>query len=802
MRRPAYTASVQYPSAGDPTRQAPQVTVVVLNWNGVAYIERCLAALAGQTYPSYDVVVVDNGSTDGSAELVAERFPWVRLIRNQENRGFAAGNNQAILGSDAPYVATLNNDAFPEPGWLGTLVEAAESDPSLGSVASKMVFAHDPSTINSCGIGLDRAGIAWDLWGGHPASVVERRREVFGPCAGAALYRRAMLDDVGLFDEDFFAYLEDVDLAWRARLRGWRSVLAPDALVAHVHSGTLGDASPRKLFLLGRNKVWVLTKCLPSRDPMSVVLALAYDLASVAVRIARGEWHSVRGRVAALAGLGMMLNKRRAIQATRAATAAQMRASYEPLVPPWRVPERYRHLDRGPRGLLSDAPKSENRQAHSVPDHGIALQEALHRGPTTRNRLRLGLLRLTGALLRRGRWSASDQRAAPARAAPRIVLLRPDHLGDVLLARPAIQLIRESLPSAEVTVIAGPWGVASLQGLGCRVVSFPFPGFTRKPKASPLAPYTALLSFVAQLMRERFDAAAILRPDHWWGALACALAGIPVRVGQAVASVEPFLTHAVPIAHEPAPATSLRAAEALIGALGVTPAPGVPSVAAFSPTPEALESMQAWLHASFGGKHPIVALHPGAGAAVKLWPAPRWARAVRALVEDEVGVLLTGRTEDAGLVRAIQAQVGRPLPEAADLSWNELAALYASIDLVMGMDSGPLHLATAVGTPTVRIYGPSDPRVYGPAGHPSDHRVLASDMGCAPCGELVAPPCGYLQHPPCLAHVSVEEVLEQARAALAKRAGPAPRERGAPTNRDAAKGGAAAAYPTRKPGPG
>src|SRR5206468_2274482 len=119
---------------------------------------------------------------------------------------------------------------------------------------------------NSCGIAIDPAGIAWDRYGGSPTSAVDRDREVFGPCAGAALYRRAMLEDVGLFDGDFFAYLEDVDLAWRARLRGWGCVLEPVAVVRHAHSATLGEGSPFKRYLLGRNKVWVLAKCLSADE--------------------------------------------------------------------------------------------------------------------------------------------------------------------------------------------------------------------------------------------------------------------------------------------------------------------------------------------------------------------------------------------------------------------------------------------------------------------------------------------------------------------------------------------------------
>ena len=215
--------------------QDASVAVIVLNWNGWHYLEGCLAALANQTYPNFEVVVVDNGSTDGSPDLVAGRYPSVRLILNSTNRGFAAANNQAIQATSTAYVATLNNDTKVEPDWLAALVAAGEAHPEAGAIASKMVFAHAPEVINSCGIGLDRAGIAWDLEGGCRVEAATQAREVFGACAGAALYRRTMLDEIGLFDEDFFAYMEDVDLAWRGRLAGWSAVFAPGAVVTHVH---------------------------------------------------------------------------------------------------------------------------------------------------------------------------------------------------------------------------------------------------------------------------------------------------------------------------------------------------------------------------------------------------------------------------------------------------------------------------------------------------------------------------------------------------------------------------------------
>jgi ADP-heptose:LPS heptosyltransferase len=347
--------------------------------------------------------------------------------------------------------------------------------------------------------------------------------------------------------------------------------------------------------------------------------------------------------------------------------------------------------------------------------------------------------------------------------------MRPDHLGDVLLSRPALELVTRSLPDAEVTILAGPWGAASLQGLPVRIGTFPFPGFTRTGKRLPLSPYGELLALAMRLRRERYDAALVLRPDHWWGALAAAVAGIPVRVGHRLPEVAPFLTHSIePTGRKPATRAALRAAERLVHALGrlaVAPPDGSPR---FEPSSEARRAAREWLAEGHRGDRPWVAIHPGAGAAVKCWPAERWARVIAAIPRD-VAVLLTGASEEATLVSAIQAGAARQVATALDLSWDALAALYEQVDLVVGMDSGPLHLATAVGTATVRIYGPTDPAIYGPAGPTERHEVVQAALPCAPCGNLVAPPCGYLVDPPCLAAVDVAQVVHLIRDRVAER---------------------------------
>lgn len=323
------------------------VSVIIVNHNGARYLVPCLTALERQTFRDFQVVMVDNASADGSVELVREQFPRVKVIVNRTNRGFAAANNQAIRATRSPFVVTLNNDTEPEPRWLEELMRVAAVDERVGSVASKMLFHSQPDIINSAGIALDRVGIAWDRLGGARDDPTEATpRVVFGACAGAALYRRAMLDDVGLFDEAFFMYHEDVDLAWRARLRGWNCLYAPSARVLHHHSATGVEGSPFKGRLLGRNKWWTVVKNYPAPALWyHLPLILGYDLASVLyATVFRRDISALRGRLWALRGLPVMLRARRQIQRRRTIGFGELATWFAPLEPPWAVLDRYRHL--------------------------------------------------------------------------------------------------------------------------------------------------------------------------------------------------------------------------------------------------------------------------------------------------------------------------------------------------------------------------------------------------------------------------------------------------------------------------
>ncbi len=310
----------------------PRVSLIIVNWNGRHLLTQCLPGVFCQSFDDYEVVLFDNGSTDGSIEWVEANFGQVRVLRSQRNLGFARGNNEAIRATTGEYVATLNNDAVPDFEWLTAMVQAAESSPQVGMCAAKMVRAHDQTVMDACGIVVDRAGIAWNRYAGERERPEKDPYPVFGPCAGAALYRRTMLEQVGLFDESYFMYYEDVDLAWRAQRAGWQCLYVPTARVVHRHSGTAGEGSPLKGYLLGRNKVWTLVKNYPCPDlAFNMPLILAYDTAAWLYALLHGDPNPLRGRLAALRELPDFLKKRRAVQ------SHGRRVPLAPPVNPWKA---------------------------------------------------------------------------------------------------------------------------------------------------------------------------------------------------------------------------------------------------------------------------------------------------------------------------------------------------------------------------------------------------------------------------------------------------------------------------------
>jgi GT2 family glycosyltransferase len=308
---------------------AANVAVIVVDWNSGDLLDRCLSALARQTVQPRRVIVVDNASASETRLRVRMDGSRLELVRLSENLGFAAGNNRGIaLASDAEWIALLNPDAFPEPDWLENLLAAAAAHTEYSSFASRQVMAGDPTLLDGTGDSYAVSGLAWRRdYGRRAAGRREKQEEVFGPCAAAALYRRSALNEAGGFDEHFFCYFEDVDLAFRLRLAGRRCLYVPEAVVHHIGSGISGHRSDFSVYHGHRNLVWTFCKNMPAP-----LLArywphhLAVNGLSVIHFTRQGRGRVIlKAKRDALRGMPRVLRQRRAIQAGRRADLANLR---------------------------------------------------------------------------------------------------------------------------------------------------------------------------------------------------------------------------------------------------------------------------------------------------------------------------------------------------------------------------------------------------------------------------------------------------------------------------------------------
>lgn len=323
-----------------PDSRLPDVTVIVVNYNGGDHVLRCLAAIAAQARLPEAVIVVDNASTDDSAPActtaiaanprLAGRTQFVRL---DTNLGFAAANNRGIAMADTEYVALLNPDAFPGPGWLAALLDAATRHPEIAAFGSRQMLAGRDGIVDGLGDCYSLTGLAWRRGHGRrltPSDLAPR--EIFSPCGAAALYRRAAVLDVGGFDEDYFCYFEDVDLGLRLRLAGHRARYVPDAVVEHVGGASFGGGrSPAATYFGHRNLVWTAVKDLPT--PLLCISLLAQIPQTMFVAAAcvwRGRLRAfVRGKCDAVRGLGACLRKRRLVQQGRRMNAWALWKSFD-----------------------------------------------------------------------------------------------------------------------------------------------------------------------------------------------------------------------------------------------------------------------------------------------------------------------------------------------------------------------------------------------------------------------------------------------------------------------------------------
>jgi hypothetical protein len=241
----------------------PFVSVLLVNYNGAHYLADCLTALAQQTYPAhaFEVIIVDNASSDASCALLRTHYPWVRVVASATNTGFAGGNNRALTHAHGEWIVLLNTDTVAEPTWLAELVAAAQAYPHAAGIAAKLVFHTQPHIINSAGLLLLTDGRGADRGEGHAdGPQFAHPQRVFGATGASVLLRRTWLDQVGLFDERLFLYYEDFELAHRIRRAGGHFWYAPRAVVRHIQSAATGAGSPRQVYHIERNRIWVNAK--------------------------------------------------------------------------------------------------------------------------------------------------------------------------------------------------------------------------------------------------------------------------------------------------------------------------------------------------------------------------------------------------------------------------------------------------------------------------------------------------------------------------------------------------------------
>lgn len=239
-------------------------TVIIPNYNGIKYIEACLESLYQGTCTDMEVIVIDNASTDGSMEIIRDKFPQVKLIRNSENMGFCKAVNQGILLSTTPYVVLLNNDTRVERNFVHELEKAIEHQPSFFSASAKLISLYEKDKLDDAGDYYCALGWAFARGKGKSPDKYDKECEIFASCGGGSIYKREVLLELGLFDENHFAYLEDIDIGYRAQIFGYKNIFAPKAIVYHAGSATSGSRyNMFKTRLASKNSIYLIYKNMP-----------------------------------------------------------------------------------------------------------------------------------------------------------------------------------------------------------------------------------------------------------------------------------------------------------------------------------------------------------------------------------------------------------------------------------------------------------------------------------------------------------------------------------------------------------
>jgi len=247
----------------EPRHKNIKVSVIIVNWNGKQHLEECLDSLSKQTFKAFETILVDNGSVDGSTEFVETNFPGVKIVRLDKNEGFCRGNNIGLQHARGNFIALLNNDTLVDMNWLEELFKAMTKHYHVGICASCIVNYYSRDVLDTAGDGFDLCGVGYKIGEGMPVTKFQKERYVFGACAGAALYRRSMIDEIGFFDERFFALGEDLDLSFRARLAGYKCLYVPGAIVYHKVNRTVGRNSDFLLYHSRRNVEYTFFKNMP-----------------------------------------------------------------------------------------------------------------------------------------------------------------------------------------------------------------------------------------------------------------------------------------------------------------------------------------------------------------------------------------------------------------------------------------------------------------------------------------------------------------------------------------------------------
>ncbi len=379
---------------------------------------------------------------------------------------------------------------------------------------------------------------------------------------------------------------------------------------------------------------------------------------------------------------------------------------------------------------------------------------ALQHRRTIRQQVRGGLLRTLAQLP-----------VPPTPASETILLIRPDHVGDVLLTFPAIDALKAARPEARLVALVGPWSapVISASPHLDLILTVPFPGFARNPArrraALSLEPYRLAWRWARQIRALDAGTAIVFRPDHWWGAMLAWLAGIPNRIGYDHPDVAPFLSEAVPLRQQ-------HVVEQNLGLLRrwIDP-PGRRDIHLGYPVdPQEEAATRTWLESlGLPPEAPRIVIHPGSGTKIKQWDPEHWATvADRLAVHFGAPILLTGGDHELRLIQTITGQMSAAtINLAGETPLARLAALYQGAAVVLGPDSGPLHLAAAVGAPTVSLFGPADPAEFGPWGDPARHACLTIPIACRPCRILDWPDDDPAFHP-CVRDIRPEQVIAAA----------------------------------------